>query len=68
MPKPVKIILGLALLLGGLDVARDYFGGAMAGATDDAGRIGEIISFWSFVAVIAAIGGILAYRRFRSRR
>lgn len=66
MPKPVKIIMALALLLGGMDVARDYFGGA--GTPETAGGFGEIISFWSFVAVIVAIGGFLAYRRFRSRR
>lgn len=67
MPKPVKIILALALLLGGMDVARDYFAGAVVSNPESAGGIGELISFWSFVAVIVVVGGFLAYRRFRSR-
>lgn len=66
MPKPVKIIIVLVLLIGGADAARDYFtAGEQAGPE---GRVGEIINFWSFVAVLLCLIGYLAWRRFRARR
>jgi len=66
MPKPVKIVLALALLIGGADAARDYFTAANEPGSPD--RIGEIVSFWSFVAFSLCLGGWLAYRRLRSRK
>lgn len=66
MPKPVKIVLVLALLIGGADATRDYF--TAAGVPGSAYRVGENISFWSFVAVVLCIVAYLAYRRYRSRK
>jgi len=66
MPKPVKIVLVLVLLLAGADATRDYL--IARGGADSTGRTGEIISFWLFVAISLALAAYLGYRRFRSRR
>jgi len=66
MPKPVKIVLVLALLVGGADATRDYI--IADSVPGSAHRLGEDISFWSFVAVALCLVAYAAFRRFRARK
>lgn len=66
MPKPVKVILVLAFLIGGIDAARDYF--LVYDSADSTSRWGKNISFWSFVAMTVGLIGYFAYRRIRARK
>ena len=66
MSKPVKLVLVLALLVGGADAARDYF--TANSEPGSANRLGEDISFWSFVTVALCLLAYAAYRRFRARK
>ena len=64
MSRPVKIVLVLVLLLGGLDATRDYF--TAANEPGSAKRFGENLSFWIFVAFAICLAAYGIYRRFRA--
>lgn len=66
MPKPVKIVFVLVLLIGGADATRDYFTASSDPGT--AHRLGEDISFWSFVAFALCVIGYAVYRHFRPHK
>lgn len=66
MPKPVKLVMFLALLVGGMDATRDYI--IADSVPGSAHRLGEDLSFWSFVTVALCLLAYAAYRRFRARK